>query len=70
MAVAASDAVRLTKLAINRSYEAMGMKAALAGALELDILIESSGGEERVEFDRMRREVGLQAALAWRDAKR
>ena len=36
VALAASDAVRLTKLAINRSYEAMGMKAALAGALELD----------------------------------
>ena len=29
-----------------------------------------SGGEERVEFDRLRREAGLQAALAWRDAKR
>jgi enoyl-CoA hydratase len=70
MTVAAPEAVRLTKLAINRSYEAMGMKAALAAALELDITIESSGGAERAEFDRIRREQGLQAALAWRDAKR
>jgi enoyl-CoA hydratase len=70
MAVAASDAVRLTKLAINRSYEAMGLKAALTAALELDIVIESSGGEERAEFDRIRREQGLQAALAWRDTPR
>src|SRR4029078_10274437 len=67
MAVAASNAVRLTKLAINRSYEAMGLKAALAAALGLDIVIEWSGGEERAEFDRIRREQGLQAALAWRD---
>lgn len=70
MASAASGAVRLTKLAINRSYEAMGMKAALAAALELDIFIEASGGEERAEFDRIRRAEGLQAALAWRDGKR
>jgi enoyl-CoA hydratase len=70
MAAAASDAVRLTKLAINRSYEAMGMKAALAAALELDIFIEASGGAERVEFDRIRRTEGLQAALAWRDRER
>ena len=70
MASAASGAVRLTKLAINRSYEAMGMKAALAAALELDIFIEASGGAERAEFDRIRRTEGLQAALAWRDRKR
>jgi enoyl-CoA hydratase len=70
MASAATDAVRLTKLAINRSYEAMGMKAALAAALELDIFIEASGGEERAEFDRIRRTEGLQAALVWRDRKR
>jgi enoyl-CoA hydratase len=70
MAAAAPGAVRLTKLAINRSYEAMGMKAALEAALELDIFIESSGGAERAEFDRIRREEGLQAAIAWRDARR
>ncbi len=67
--VAAADpmAVRLSKRAINRSYEAMGMKAALAQALEMDIFIESVGGPTRAEFDRIRREQGLKAALAWRD---
>ena len=69
MASAATTAVRLTKLAINRSFDAMGLRAALSQALELDIFIESSGGPERAEFDRMRREQGLQAALAWRDAR-
>lgn len=66
----ARDSVRLTKLAINRSYELMGMRAALAQALELDILIETSGGPERTEFNRIRREQGLRAAIAWRDARR
>lgn len=69
MAAAAPNAVRLTKLAINRSLDAMGLRAALTQALELDIHIEASGGPERAEFDRIRREKGLQAALTWRDAR-
>ena len=70
MAKAAPHAVRLTKLAINRTFEAMGLRAALASALELDIFIEASGGAERTEFDRLRREQGLGAALSWRDRGR
>jgi enoyl-CoA hydratase len=69
IAAAAPEAVRLTKRAINRSYEAMGMRAALEAALETDITIESAGGPERAAFNRIRREQGLKAALAWRDAK-
>ena len=67
--IAAADpmAVQLSKRAINRSYEAMGMRAALAQALEADIFIEGAGGPRRTEFDRIRREQGLKAALAWRD---
>ena len=67
--IAAADpmAVQLSKRAINRTYEAMGMKAALAQALETDIFIESAGGPRRAEFDRIRREQGLKAALVWRD---
>jgi enoyl-CoA hydratase len=69
MATAAPNAVRLTKLAINRSFDAMGLRAALASALELDIHIEAAGGSERAEFDRLRREHGLQAALQWRNSR-
>ncbi|MGO8798390.1 MAG: enoyl-CoA hydratase/isomerase family protein [Roseiarcus sp.] len=67
--IAAADptAVQLSKRAINRSYEAMGLRAALAQALEVDIFIEGAGGPKRAEFDRLRREEGLKAALAWRD---
>ena len=64
---AAPNAVRLTKLAINRSFDAMGLRNALASALELDLYIEAAGGTKRAEFDRIRREDGLKAALEWRD---
>jgi enoyl-CoA hydratase len=70
MANAATAAVRMTKLAINRSFDAMGLREALAQALELDIYIESAAGPERAEFDRIRREQGLNAAIAWRDQRR
>jgi enoyl-CoA hydratase len=33
------------------------------------VLIESTGGPERAEFNRLRRDEGLKAALAWRDAR-
>jgi len=66
---AAPASVQMTKRAINRSYEMMGMRQALLQALETDILIEASGGPEREEFNRIRAEQGLKAALAWRDAR-
>ena len=69
--IAAADpmAVQMSKRALNRSYEAMGLKAALDQALEIDIFIEGAGGPRRAEFDRIRRDEGLKAALAWRDEK-
>ena len=66
---AAPASVRMTKRAINRSYEIMGMRQALLQALETDVIIEAGGGPERAEFNRIRREQGLKAALAWRDAR-
>ncbi|MBS0558553.1 MAG: enoyl-CoA hydratase/isomerase family protein [Proteobacteria bacterium] len=67
MAAADPTAVQLSKRALNRCYEAMGLRAGLAQALEADIFIEGSGGPKRAEFDRIRREQGLKAALDWRD---
>ena len=64
-----AESVRLTKLAINRTYDIMGMRQALLHALEIDISIESAGGPERSEFNRIRRESGLKAAIAWREGR-
>jgi enoyl-CoA hydratase/carnithine racemase len=69
--VAANDslAVRLTKQAINRSYDAAGMRVALAQALELDIEIETSETAESREFNAILKREGAKAAVAWRNAR-
>lgn len=69
LAAAAPHSVRLTKAAINRTYEVQGLRAALAQALDQELLIEFGAGPERKEFNRIRKEEGLKAAIAWRDAK-
>ncbi len=66
---AAPSSVELTKRALNRGYDIRGMRSALLAAAETDVIIEASGGEERTEFNRIRKEKGLKEAIAWRDAR-
>jgi enoyl-CoA hydratase len=70
--LAANDevAVKLTKLAINRSCEIAGMREALLQALELDVIIESTETDETRQFRDILRRDGARAALAWRAAGR
>ena len=63
------QAIKLTKAAINRTYEIMGLREALLANLDLDTLIETAEGSERAEFNRICNEQGLSAALAWREAR-
>ena len=69
--VAANDrlAVKLTKLAINRSLEAAGMRQALLQALELDVVIETTETPESREFNAILKRDGAKAAIAWRTAR-
>jgi len=69
LAAAAPHSVKLTKQAINRTYETMGLRQALAQALDQELMIESSAGPERKEFNRIRNEKGLKAAIEWRDSR-
>ena len=64
---ASSVSVIKTKQAINRSYEIMGMRQALATGLDLDIEINATPSWEKTEFARIRKEQGLRAAITWRD---
>ena len=64
-----SLAVRMTKQAINRTYDMAGMRDALLHALELDIEIESTETDESREFNEILRTKGTKAAIAWRDAR-
>jgi enoyl-CoA hydratase/carnithine racemase len=66
---ASSVSVVKTKEAINRAYEIMGMRQALAAGLDIDVEINSTPSFEKTEFARIRKELGLQAAIAWRDGR-
>lgn len=61
--------VKQTKRAINRSYDLMGMGAALEAALDIDTLIEGEGMPTKRRFLEIVRSDGLRAALAWREAR-
>ena len=61
--------LRLTKIALIRAYEAMGLRTALNANLDLSAILNSVGGPEQDEFDQIVAEEGLKAALAWRDAR-
>ena len=69
IAVMDRSAVALTKQAINRTYDIMGMREALAAALDIDVQIESMETPESRTFDEIARRDGLKAALAWRDSR-
>jgi enoyl-CoA hydratase len=69
IASAAPRSVQMTKAAIHRAYELAQMRTALLEALETDIQIETDESPERLEFNRIRKEQGLKAALAWRDGR-
>ena len=61
--------VKMTKLAVNRVLEGMGFLSSLQHNLELMVHFETSTSPEQEEFNTVRREHGLRAALDWRDAR-
>jgi hypothetical protein len=67
VASAAPRSVQLTKRAMNRTYERAAMRDALVDSLDHSIMIEADESPERSEFNRIRKEQGLKAALDWRD---
>ena len=61
--------LRLTKLALVRAYEAMGLRSAVAANLDLSAILNAADTPEQREFDRIVAESGLKAALKWRDSR-
>jgi hypothetical protein len=61
--------LRLTKLALVRAYEAMGLRSAVLANLDLSAILNAADTPEQREFDRIVSEQGLKAALAWRDSR-
>ena len=62
-------AVQKSKQAVNRAYDMMGLRQALAVGLDIDVDIHATPSFEKQEFSRIRKEQGLKAAIAWRDAR-
>jgi enoyl-CoA hydratase len=61
--------LRLTKLALVRAQEAMGLRTAVAANLDISAMLNAAETPEQQEFDRIAAEQGLKAALAWRDSR-
>ncbi len=60
-------AVRITKQAINMTYEFGKMRNALKHALERAIVVEGTETEESRQFNEILRKEGAKAAINWRD---
>ena len=59
--------MRATKVALNRTYDIMGMREALQAALDIDLYVEAEGSPDKAAFMDIVRGRGLKAALEWRD---
>ncbi len=63
-----SFALKMNKATINKAFEMMGMRNAMAQSLESISLLIVTDTEERKRFREIRAEKGLKAALEWRDS--
>ncbi len=69
IAIAPLPVLSLTKLALTRAYEAMGLRHAVHANLDLSAILNAADSPEQQEFDRIVQSEGLKAALAWRDQR-
>ncbi len=69
VALAPLPVLRLTKIALTRAYEAMGLRQAVNANLDLSAVLNAADTPEQREFDRIVASQGLRAALAWRDGR-
>ena len=61
--------LRLTKLALLRAYESMGLRSAVLSNLDLSAILNAADTPEQRQFDEIVSAQGLKAALAWRDSR-
>ena len=59
--------LRLTKIALIRAFEAMGLREAVNMNLDLSSMLNAADTPEQREFMQIVQAKGLKAALAWRD---
>ena len=59
--------LKLTKIALTRAYEAMGLREAVHANMDISAILNAAISPEKTEFDELVKNEGLKAALAWRD---
>ena len=60
------ECLQWNKRAINHTFETMGLRTAIQYGAEACALMDSIGSPEAAQFDTIRREQGMAAALKWR----
>jgi enoyl-CoA hydratase len=66
MARVSLECLQMNKKALNNSFETMGLRQAIAYGAEVCALMDTIGSPEASQFDSIRREQGMAAALKWR----
>lgn len=61
--------LRLTKMALNRAFDAIGVREAVQANVPISAILNGADTPEQREFDRIAKSDGLKAALAWRDSR-
>jgi enoyl-CoA hydratase len=64
-----TDTIRMTKQAINQTYEIMGLSRSLAMCVDTAIKIEVIEAPLRKQFNQILCKQGMKAALAWREQR-
>ncbi|MGO9681801.1 MAG: enoyl-CoA hydratase/isomerase family protein [Beijerinckiaceae bacterium] len=61
--------LRLTKIALTRAYEAMGLRNAVNANLDIAATLNAAYAPEKARFGELVAERGLREALNWRDSR-
>ncbi|MDR3096705.1 MAG: enoyl-CoA hydratase/isomerase family protein [Paraburkholderia sp.] len=61
--------LKLTKIALTRAYEAMGLRQAVNANLDVAATLNSAYSPEKAEFAQRVKQDGLRSALDWRDTR-
>ncbi len=69
MSMVATECLNVNKQAINQTFETMGLMSALKAGNASAALLNSMDTAEYRQFDQIKREQGMKAALKWRAAQ-
>ena len=63
------EGLQTTKASINRGAEIAGLRSAMAHGVEVGGILDASETEQYRQFEAVRKEKGLSAAIRWRESQ-